>query len=241
MDDIDKVINGEKEKETPALPKEGENPQEQKTPEELKVEKATAELKVLEDAKVSALGELQRIRDEKRDAKKSAKTDDEEVPQIDDNDPSAKAWNKRINETVTPVQKQVDQARAEIRQFALDKFMADKPYLAKNPDKIKELMATYEKIRTASEATTEGVLLDLDKAYGATFHKELLEAARQSRVDNAKNDAIFSDIAVSRGSTTYPTPKASAIKLSDEDKIILAKWGMTPEEWAKMRAEVKEQ
>lgn len=240
MDDIDKVINGEKEKETPAQPTESEKTQEQKTEEE-EIEKRKQQIVDLDAAKGSLEAEVQRLRTEKRELAKKPKEGDDEVPQIDDNDPSAKAWNKRINETVTPVQKQVDQARAEIRQFAFDRFLADKPSLAKSPEKIKELMATYEKIRTASEATTEGVLLDLDKAYAATFHKELLEVARQGRVDNAKNDAIFSDIAVSRGSTAYPTPKAGATKLSDEDKLILSRWGMTPEEWAKMKAEVKEQ
>lgn len=240
MDDIDKVINGDKEKDTTVPPKEPE-----KTPEQIAQDEEIAKKKQqvadLDTAKGSLEAEVQRLRTEKRDLAKKPKEGDEVIPQIDDTDPGAKAWDKRIKDTVLPVQTQMEQAKAEVRQFAFDRFLADKPSLAKSPEKIKELMQTYERIRTASESTPEGVLLDLDKAYAATFHKELLEAARQGRVDNAKNDAIFSDIAVSRGSTTYPTPKAGAIKLSDDDKLILSKWGMTPEEWAKMKADVKEQ
>jgi len=238
--DIDNKVNDDKEKETPAPAIEPEKTPEPKTDPE--VEKKKAELAELETAKESALAELQRIRSEKRDAKKAPPKDgEEEIPTIDDNDPSAKAWNQRIKDTVNPYQQQVEQGRAEIRQFAFDKFLADKPSLSKNPAKIKELMATYEKIRTASESTTEGVLLDLDKAYAATFHKELLDAARQGRIDDAKNNAIFSDIAVSRGSTAYTAPKLTLPKLSPEEELQLAKWGMTKEEWFKMKSEVKEQ
>ena len=238
-DVIEKPINGELVKETPAPPKEpAKVPEPQIDPE---VEKK-ARLVELDVAKVSLETEIQRLRAEKRDLKKTPpKEGEEEIPQIDDTDPSAKAWNQRIKETVAPYQQQAEQGRKEIRQFAFDKFLVDKPSLAKNADKIKELMATYEKIRTASESTTEGVLLDLDKAYAATFHKELLEAARQSKIDNAKNDTIFSDIAISRGSTAYNTPKPTQIKLSPEEELQLAKWGMTKEEWQKMKAEVKEQ
>jgi len=226
MDDIDNLINGEKKEDTTVPPKEPE-----KTPEQIAQDEELAKKKQqvadLDAAKVSLETEVQRLRTEKRDLKKAP--------------PKEGAWNNRIKESVGPVQTQMEQARAEVRQFAFDRFLSDKPSLAKSPEKIKELMQTYEKIRTASESTPEGVLLDLDKAYAATFHKELFEVARQGRVENAKNDALFSDIAVSRGSTAYPTLKTGAVKLSDEDKAILARWNMTPEEWAKMKSEVKEQ
>jgi hypothetical protein len=235
-DDIDKAINGQ-EKETPAQPIEPKAPEQQTDPE---VEKKKALLAELDTAKVDLEAEVQRLRAEKRDLKKTP-PEGEDIPQIDDSDPSAKAWNNRINEKFAPVQQDVERGRAEIRQFAFDRFMADKPSLAKNPAKVKELMATYEKIRTASESTTEGVLLDLDKAYAATFNKELLEAVRQSRIDDAKNDTIFSEIAVSRGSTAYTTPKSALPKLTADEELQLAKWGMTKEEWFKMKAEIKEQ
>lgn len=236
MDDITKK-DGDQEKETPAPPQEPVKEEQKIDPE---VEEKKAKLAEIEKASAEALAELQRIREEKREAKKASK-DDDELPTIDETDPSVKAWDKRIKQEVNPYQQQVEQGKAEIRQFALDKFLADKPALSKDPVKIKELVATYEKIRTATESTTEGVLLDLDKAYAATFHKELLEMARQGRIDNARNDALFSDIAVSRGSTAQTTPKSIPVKLSDDDKAILARWGMTPDEWAKMKNEVKEQ
>lgn len=231
MDDIDKVIKDEKEKGTPAP---SDDKSKEPTNPDPELEKKKAELAELETAKASALEELQRIRDEKRKAKKG-ESEEDELPQIDDADPSVKAWDHRIKREVAPVQQELEKEKAEIRQFAFDKFLADKPSLAKDPTKLKELMATYERIRTASERTTEGVLLDLDKAYAAIFHKELLEAARQGRVDDAKASAIFSDIAVSRGSTAQNSPKAPPVKLSEEDKLILARWGLTPEEWADMK------
>ena len=166
-----------------------------------------------------------------RTAKKQANTEEEDLPKIDMTDPSAQAWDKHIRENVNPVQAEIEQGKEERRNYALNQFLKDKPNLAKNPEKVTELMSTYEKIRTASEMTSEGISLDLDKAYAAVYHEELIDMARNRRVDNAKADAIFSDIAVSRGGTSYQTEKEHNPILDEESKRILAKWGMTPEEW----------
>lgn len=190
----------------------------------------------VEAAKLAADAELKRVREEKRKekSKPAPAPEAEEEKVIDENDPDAKAWLKQIQKTVSPVAEELEKEKAEIRAFSIAKFLEEKPSLAKNPEKVKELMQTYDRIRTASERTTEGVLLDLDKAYAAIYHKELLEAARQSRVDNARKDAIFADIAVSRGSTGYSAPNDPAPKITKEQEAILAKWGMTPDEWQKM-------
>lgn len=194
----------------------------------------------LEAAKVAATSELQRIRAEKREVKKAvvqeSKAEDEE-PVIDMTDPSAKAWDKHIKESVSPALADIELGKAEVREFALQEFLANRPALKKNPEKLKELMGMYERIHTATERTPEGVLLDLDKAYAVVYHKELLEAAQEQKVGIARRDAIFSDPGVSRGATTYTTPKEKPVQLSAEENAILAKWGMSPQEWQKMRNE----
>ncbi len=172
--------------------------------------------------------QLKGIRKERVAARDSA---EEELPRIDFNDPSAKAWDKHVAEKVNPMQAELDKEKEEIRTFALRKFLTEHPSLSKNQDKLKEVVATYERIRTASERTQEGVLLDLDKAYAAVHHEELMTAARRSRVDEAEANSIAADIAVSRGATSYQVPREAAPKLSADDRAILAKWGMTPEEW----------
>ena len=74
--------------------------------------------------------------------------------------------------------------------------------------------------------------MDLEKAYAAEHADELMSVARSARVDGARNDAIFSDIGVSRGSSTYSNDKEEKpVHLSEEEKQILARWGMTPQEY----------
>lgn len=239
MDDLEKLLAEETEKETPKPTSEEtpkETPKEEKPdPEVLKKEEQLANInKALEEAN----NELKRVRKEKQKLK--SPDDEEELPKINMDDPSAKAWDKHIQEQVTPVRSELEQEKAEIRQFALREFLSDKPSLTSNPEKVKELMGTYDRIRTSSERTREGVLLDLEKAYAATFHKELIEAARGQRVNQAQADALFSDIAVSKGATSYASKNDSpAEKLTEEDRSILARWGMSPQEWQEAKKKYK--
>ncbi len=205
------------------------------TPSDEEVKKAQLQKDVaeLEAAKVAANAELQRVRDlkraEKKDKPKPAPAPEaEEEKVIDESDPNAKAWLKRIQSSVSPVAEELEKEKAEIRSFAISKFLETKPSLAKNPDKLKELMQVYERSHTASERTVEGVIMDLEKSYAYTHSSELLEAARQTRVEDAKRNAIFSDIGVSRGSTGYAAPQEMTKEYSDEEKAILARWGQSP-------------
>lgn len=237
MDEIEKAINDEKDNSSSDATKQTEN---QPTEEEARKLQAQKELAEIEAAKAAALAELQKVRSDKRKAKKAPNADEieeEEIPQIDMNDPSAKAWNKHIEEKVNPAIEEAEKGKAEIRQYALDQFLAARPAIARNPEKLKELMAMYERLHTASERTVEGVIMDLDRAYAAVYHQELLQAAQEQKIDTARRDAIFSDPAVSRGSTSYSSPKEQPVKLSAEEQAILAKWGMTPQEWQTMRNE----
>ena len=210
----------------------------EKTPEELSQEKIESDdlrkreeqLANVNKAIAEANEELRKV----REAKRSAKKDDisSEELKIDLDDPNSKAWDKHIKEKVEPVALELEKEKEEIRTFALQEFLSDKPSLASNPEKIKEVVGVYEKIRTASERTKEGVVLDLRKAYAAVFHEQLTEQANKERVDKAKADAAFSDVAINKGSTSYSIPKEANPKLSDDDKAVLAKWGIKPEEWA---------
>lgn len=230
MDELEKLL-AEEEKETPASSSEEPQKEPQKAEETAKedeeVLKKQEHLANLNKAVSEANAQLKSIREETRKAKLTPEQlADEDIPKIDMEDPSAKAWNRHINQRVEPVQKELEKEKEEIRSFALQEFMSDKPSLAKSPEKVKELVATYERIRTATERTKEGVLLDLRKAYAAVFHEELLQAARQERVSQAKADSIFSDIAVSKGATAYQNktiPKPSEPK-TEEEREIARQW-----------------
>ena len=220
-DELEKLL-AEEEKETPApvsVPKE-EPKAEETTKEDEEVLKKQEHLANLNKAVSEANAQLISIREEKRKVKLTPEQlEEEDIPKIDMDDPSAKAWNRQINQRVNPVEKELEKEKEEIRSFALQEFMADKPSLAKSPDKVKELVAMYERIRTASERTKEGVTLDLRRAYAAVFHEELLQAARQDKISQAKADSIFSDIAVSKGATAYQnksTPKSYEPKTEEE-------------------------
>jgi len=245
MDDLDKLLAEDQEKETPKpsseeQPKVEPQQEEKPDPEVLKKEEIKANLS---RAIIEAQDELKRIRKEKQKLKSVGiqSPEEDELPKIDMDDPSSKAWDKHIREQVNPVQSELEQEKAEIRTFAMKKFLEDKPSLASKPEKIKELMATYDRIRTSTERTQEGVLLDLDRAYAATFHVELLDAARGRRIEQAQADAIFSDIAVSKGATSYTSKDDSSPveKLTEEDRAILARWGVSPQQWQEDRKKYK--
>ncbi len=236
MDDIEKAINeGQTGPSGPA----GQTGATGPTEEEVKKAQLQKDLTDLQTAKAEATAELNRIRAEKRTVKKEAQSGPtgpvEKV--IDETDPDAQAWLRKINQSVSPVADELEKEKAEIRQFALEEFLASRPVLSKNPEKLKELMGVYERSHTASERTKEGVLLDLDRAYAYVYHKELSQATRQDKIANAQRDALFSDIGVSRGSTAYASPKDAPIDLSEDQKRVLAKWNMSPEDWEKMKKE----
>ena len=240
MDDIEKVINGQTGATGPAGASgasgaTGAAP----TEEEVKKQQALADLSVIEANKKAALADLQKARQEKRQLKKESQSGPsgpvEKV--IDENDPDAQAWLKQIHKTVSPVQDELDKEKAEIRQFSLDEFLSDKPSLAKNPDKLKEVLSVYDKIKTASERTTQGVILDLRKAYAAVFQDELLEADRQNRVEGVRRDTAFSEAGISRGSTAYSSPKETRPKLTAEEEKLAVRWYGSIEAYAKVKAE----
>jgi chromosome segregation ATPase len=225
-DDLRKILGEES---TPA-PSEVEAKVETKvenkepTAEELAVKAKGEQLANLEKAIKEAQDNLRKTRKEAKDVKKVPLDEEEELPTINKEDPSAKAWMKEIRNNSAPLQAELEQAKSERRTFALRQFLGEHPALAKDQEKLKSLMGTYEKLRTASELTTEGILTDLDRAYAAEHSEELISAARQSRIDNARNDEAFSDIAVSRGSTAYTTPKENKPRLTEDEQDIIKGW-----------------
>lgn len=240
QDDLEKLLDGEKEKETPADPSKSKDDLKDKKTEELdpeeqrKIEKKANLDKAIKEAEDELRSKRKAIKDFKKPE------EEEELPKIDDSDPSARAWKREIKDSVAPVQKELDQEKAEIRNAAIRDFLVGKPSLASNTEKLKEVMAEYQSLSQGkiSERTKEGVITYLEKAYASVFHEELLEAARGQRKSDAMGDALFSDIAVSKNATAYSDRKVTPRDdLSEEDKLILARWGMTSEEWLSMKEE----
>ncbi len=166
----------------------------------------------------------EQLRTKRQALKEPVEPIEDGVPRIDMNDPAAKAWDKHIRENTAPLNSQLEKQKDEVRTFALRRFLQDKPSLTSNPEKMKEFMAIYDRIKTSTEQTQEGVLMDFDKAYGATYHEELISAARQGRVDRAKEDMIASDIGISRGSDSEPERQPQKRRLSAEEQKIVEGW-----------------
>lgn len=206
--------------ETPATTEETPKEVPQEDPEIVAKEERKANL---DRALAEAQEELRRVREEKR-KEKLAPVAAEEIPQIDDTDPSAKAWTRRINDSTAPIASSLDRAKDEVRSFALRRFLSDKPELAKSPEKIKELMSVYDRIKVATETTQEGVLIDLGKAYGATHYDELQNAARDRRLQDAKEDMLFSDAGISRGSSSEAAPAPTKRTYTAEERKIIEQW-----------------
>ncbi len=199
--------------------------------EDTEVKKREEQLANLNKAIEEEQERLRKVRKERK-AGGTVEEDDEDLPKINLEDPSSKAWDKRIRDAAAPANQELERAKEERRLFALRGFLQDKPSLSKNPQKLKAMMETYDRIKTSTELTSEGITMDLEKAYAAEHSEELISAARNGRIDGARNDAIMSDIGVSRGSSAYSDEKEERpVSLNEEEKNILAKWGMTPAEW----------
>lgn len=233
--ELEKLLGDEKETPSHSVeePPKKEPPEEK--PQDPEVLKREEQLANLHKGIAEAQKELHDIRVAKKEVKTGAPPDEEELPKIDMEDPSSKAWDRRIKETVNPVAAELEREKAEVRTFALKEFLADHPALARDSLRVKELMQYYDKIHTATERNKEGVLLDLDKAYAVISHEENREIERRRRVEAAKLDEAFSEVAIDRGATRYASPPEASIRLSEDDKLQLAKWGMTPDEWVKMK------
>lgn len=226
MAELEKVFG--KEKVTPPQPSEVK-PQGEKKPEVSEAEaKKQEQLKNLDKAIIEAQGELVRIRTAKKDAKPAPVV--EEVPKIDFEDPSAKAWGRHIAGQVDPIVEEIEREKTERREFVLRQFLTGKPALARDPEKVKRLIQTYDRIKNSTERTNEGIATDLNRAFAAEFHEELLARAQTTRMGKVEDDVLFSDIAVSRGATSYSSQSESTPELSSEDDKILERWGFSSEE-----------
>lgn len=166
--------------------------------------------------------------------------DEDDIPAINDDDPSAKAWNKRIRENVSPIQADMEKSREEVRTLALKRFLADKPATAGNSEKVKALVAKYERLRESSETNVDVVVDELNQAFAALYSQDLIDAARNRRVKDAKVESLFSEPAVDSGATSYRQRDDEPSEIySEEDKRILARWGMSPQEHSKLKKEQK--
>lgn len=239
-EDTEKSKTPSAEDEAAAAKAKAESEANQKTEEEKKAEQLANLNKAIEESN----NELRKLRQKTRAAKRGEpiEEDEEEVPEINDADPSAQAWNRRIRETVAPVQAELEKSQTEVRTLALKKFLADKPATAADPQKVKALLSKYEKLRESSETNVDVVLDELNQAFAAVNHQALVEAARGRRVESAKTDELFSAPAVDGGSTSYsgrPEPE-TPIKISKSDETWINRMYGSVDNYKKILQEQRE-
>lgn len=211
--------------EAPAVEPKVEEPKVQEPSEEERAAQAAKEeLVQLGKAKAEALAEISRLRKEKQDLKRG--NTEEELPKIDLEDPSAKAWNRHIQNAVEPALAESEKEKAEILETEVQKFLQDKPSLAKDSAKVKDLMETFEALSNGriTGKVPAKVQEYLIKAYGAITYEEREAADFLERQRQAEADAEFSQAAISKGATGQQSPKPVKKKYSDEEKLIIAQW-----------------
>lgn len=227
-EDLEKLLGEEEKTAAPVeeQPKETKEEPQQPTVEELAAQAAKDELIQLGKAKAEALAEISRLRKEKQALKKGKVDEEEELPEINFKDPSAKAWDKHIQGAIQPALSESEKEKAEILETEVQKFLTEKPALAKNPEKVKELMETFESLSSGkiTGKVPAKVQEYLVKAYGAITYQEREIADEQARIKQAELDAEFSASAISKGATGYQSPKTTKRKYSEEEKLILAQW-----------------
>lgn len=180
----------------------------------------------LDKAIVEANETLRQTRETIRNEKKqpAAPNGEEVVQTIDMNDPSSKAWDKHIRDNVAPVTSELEREKKEVFDFTLREFLAERPALARSPEKLREMISTFERVKSSTGRTKEGVLMDLRKAYGAVMYETDMDTARRSRIENAQEDMIISDPAISRSANSEPSKAPVKRPLSAEDRKIIEGW-----------------
>ena len=233
MEELDKLLAATPEEETQKKASEAKAEEEKKQVDP-EIQKKLEQKANLERAIAAANEELRKKREE---IKAATKPVEEEIPKIDMADPGAKAWDKHINEKVNPVQAMMEKENEEVFNFTFKRWLADKPALAADPEKMKEFIGNFERNRVNTGRTQEGVEQDLDRAYAVTYADLLLSREREQSVRKAEGISLFSEPAVSRGSTSYfsekPTYNDIISNLSQGDRDVIARMGITVEEWAK--------
>lgn len=237
MEDLDKLLAADPEAE--AQKKASEAEASAKAEEDKK--QIDPEIQKREEHKANldkAIAEGKRQLEEIRAAKKAEVKTEEEIPKIDMNDPGSKAWDKHIREQVNPLQSQIEKENEEVFNFTFKRWLSDKPALAADPDKMKEFISNYERNKTNTGRTQEGVEEDLDKAYAVTYAELLLSRERDTSRRKAEGLALFSEPGVSRGATSYfqekPDYASKIASISDDDRAIILRMGYeSVEDWAK--------
>jgi hypothetical protein len=202
MDELDKILSPDEtakaEDETQKKALEAKAEEEKKQDSELR--KKQEQKSNLEKAIAEANAELKRKRDI---LKKLNPQEEEEVPSIDFNDPASKAWDKHIKDELNPVRQEQDKVKGEIFNYTFSKWLEDKPVLRDNPEEIKSFISDYDKVKSSTGLTREGVETDLDRAFAVKYSTELINRARVNRKEKVKEDLLFSEPAISRGATSY--------------------------------------
>ena len=203
MDELDKILSqdetakAEDEAQKKALESAKADEEDKKQDGELR--KKQEQKSNLDKAIAEANAELKR----KREILKKLNPEEEEVPNIDFNDPASKAWDKHIKDELNPVRQEQDKVKGEIFSYTFSKWLDDKPVLRDNPEEIKSFISDYEKVKTSTGLTREGVEIDLDRAFAVKYSTELINRARNIRKEKVKEDLLFSEPAISRGATSY--------------------------------------
>jgi hypothetical protein len=234
-EELDKILGGQDQ--DPSSDAGDKKPEEkkpdQKDPEVLSKEQ---ELTNINNAIRDAKADLKKIRTEKKEIQ-GEKPGEEEIPKINLEDPSSKAWDRHIKENVNPLAEELEAEKSERFSFAFKDFVSTHPGLEKSPEKMKAVIATYERLKNNTGRTREGIMNDLRRAYAAE-NFETIESERHSgRVSQARRDAIYSDAGVSRGASSYHQERETDPEYSNQDAAILARWGMSPQEHAALKKE----
>lgn len=229
VDELERLISGEGEKpEDPKAEEKSEAPQ--KSEIEIKEEERLSNLRKAAD---QARSELQDLRKKKKAEKAGTELEDE-LPRINEEDPSVRAWDKRFNDKVNPLAQELEKEKAEVENLALKEFLSEKPSLARNPEKVKELVRDYEALSKARGITGRNkdvVRSVIESAYGSIFHEEILNEARQRRVEAVRAESLLADVATDEGASSFRQPKASRPQLSKDEVEVATKMYGSVEEY----------
>src|ERR1035437_5243614 len=111
--ELEKLLGEDKEVTPPAEEKKPETV----TPPEENPNKAKEEQ--LANLNIAIADEQARLRKIREEIKSAKKPEEEELPKINCDDPSAKAWKKQIDDSTAPANKELEKAKEERRLYAL--------------------------------------------------------------------------------------------------------------------------
>lgn len=224
----------------------------EKTEEEIEQEKKTAlseyedllkRKQGLEEENKKLVDSITQMREERRTLD-VRKPEPEAIELSEDELSTQEGWlktiDKKSSDAIKPVVSELEKLKNTQRSKAFKSFIKNHPDYAALSDpndvRLKELQATYDRIKTRTEYDADDITEDLEDAWAVLNRKSIVERDQKSRKQKLDTEYEVSDIASSGGSYEKSVPDVDA---SASDRRIAQSIGMDLKKYMNLKKQAE--